>query len=249
MYSPRMWLGVMGAGFALFFGISSARADYTITQSPPAIPLTQTNWSPTTTTLAGVNPFVFQKFDASKYSSGGLTAVLTRIDLKLDYEFQNTLQVRFDNVATITVSAQGSMNLNLPSGNNALPTSPSFSNSATLSSKPSDVFSKFVTLPTQVYSGSQSASYTDQGTLAQFLGTGTVGMPVFASANSNFNSSSGNGFGSSVTYASAQITMVMTYVLVPEPSSIMLTGFGLLGLTAVAVKGRPGMRVKEQPAV
>jgi hypothetical protein len=110
-----------------------------------------------------------------------------------------------------------------------------FTNSQTLVATPADVFQKFVTLPTQSFSGTHSSpagGYTDPTTLARFNGSGTIQLPVFATAKSAFSTSSGNGFGSSYTAALATISVFYHYTLVPvpEPSSMALMGIGGMGL-------------------
>src|SRR4051812_46986285 len=52
----NMSLRLLGVGFALLAAAAPVRADF-LTVSTASIPLTQTNWTPTTSSLAGVNPF------------------------------------------------------------------------------------------------------------------------------------------------------------------------------------------------
>jgi len=239
-------LGILSVAFALALGAGSARADYTTAPANYTIPLTQTNWSDTTQSLQGLNGFPVVKFDPTVYSVPGFKAVLTEVDLVLTYTFENTLQMRFDNVSTIVVAASGTMNLTLPDGTTNLVTSPTFSNSGTQTSTISDVFSKYVTLPTYTKTGTVGANYVDQPTLSQFLynqtGSKVIQLPVSANAQSSFSSSSGNGMGSSVTLAGASISIVYHYIL-PEPSSFVLTGLGVMGLGAFAVqRSRVGLK-------
>jgi len=248
MRKPAIVLGILSAGLGLVAsGTRSARADFTTNPQTISIPLTQTNWSPTTSSLAGLNPFVLQQFDVSKYSTATQTAQLTKVSLTLDYQFENSLNLRFDNVSTITVTAQGTMTLYKPDGKTTAIVTPQFTNSQVMTSTPSDVFSKYVTLPQRMFPGSQSANYTDTATLKHFLGNGTVSLPVYAMATSSFTSTSANGFGGSVTLASAKINLVYSYILVPEPSAFALTGLGMMGL-AWATRRRPRVGVKNSSA-
>jgi hypothetical protein len=252
----RTWmLGMLVVGLVLVQGGATARADYTTAPQTFTIPLTKTNWTPTTSTLTSVDPLVVPKFDPTDPSlvhPSGQTPILTQVDLTVTYTFENTLTMRFDNPATITVSASGTMNLFQPDGTTNLVTPPTFTNSSTQTATVSDVFSKFVTLPTQTTTGTVPQSYKstgtpqDQATLNQFLYNGSNGkfinLPVTASAQSTFTTNSGNGFGSSVTLAGATITVVYHY-LVPEPSSLVLTGLGMMGLGTIVVKrSRVGLK-------
>ena len=244
----RTWMqGMLLVGLALAQGGATARADYTTAPQTFTIPLTKTNWTPTTSTLTGVDPLSVVKFDPTTLGlPPGQTAILTQVDLTVNYTFENTLTMRFDNPSTITVSASGTMNLYLPNGTTNLVTPPTFTNSSTQTATVSDTFSKYVTLPTQTTTGTASQSYVDQPTVSQFLYNGSNGklinLPVFAQAQSSFATNSGNGFGSSVTLAGASITVVYHYIL-PEPSSFVLTGLGVMGLGTIVVKrSRVGLK-------
>jgi len=174
--------------------------------------LTQTDWGPGKFPV-GVNPMEVERFNPANFGGGQLT----RVDLKLDYRFENTLSIQFFNITTITVNATGKIDLFMPDGTTKAVPSGTFLNTASMTSNPSTMLMKFV-VPQPPTTGSSSATYTDAATLAQFTGTTKIGFPAVASATSDFRSLSGNGFGSSLTFASAQITIVYHYV-VPEPSS------------------------------
>jgi hypothetical protein len=256
----RTWMqGMLVVGLVLVQGAATARADFTQTFT---IPLTKTNWDPTTfsSSTPPVDPLIVQKFDPNSpiqvpEPHPGQTPILTQVDLTVSYTFENQLTMQFVNPATITVSASGTMNLFQPDGKTNLVTPPTFTNSATQTATVSDVFSKTVTFPPSGYqttTGTSKQSYSstgsplDQATLNQFLYNGSNGkfinLPVTASAQSTFTTNSGNGFGSSVTLAGATITVVYHY-LVPEPSSLVLTGLGVMGLGTIVVKrSRVGLK-------
>lgn len=255
----KMSLRLLGVGFALLAAAAPVRADF-LTVSSASIPLTQTNWTPSTTSLAGVNPLQLDQLGTALAKAGvvigpGQSAQLQKVDLTLDYRFDNTLQIRFDNLSTIGVNASGSMQVFLgsgitpTSGQAPIVTPATFTNSASLSSSPSDIFSKYVTLPTKSFTGTQTASISDQTTLNKFLGNGKVSLPAFVSATSAFTTTSANGFGSSVTYASAGINVVYTYAIVPEPTSFVLCGIGVAALLGTIGSRSRRVRVKFDPSV
>jgi hypothetical protein len=77
-----------------------------------------------------------------------------------------------------------------------------------------------------------------------FIGTGTVNLPVTATAFSSFYSSSGNGGGAVFTEANAVVTIDYSYIAAqqitsptPEPATIILLGLGI-GITLAARKLR-----------
>jgi hypothetical protein len=202
-----------------------------------SINLTPTNWSPTTTSLIGANPFTINQFDASKYTTidpktgHTLYAVLDKITISLGYTFQNTIRMRFDNQASITVAANGTIHLYGIDSKTDMVTPGVFNPPAsTVKSIPGNKFPQFVTLPTQTVSGSSTQAYVDASNLKLFSGVGVVHLPSVANAASLFTVNSGNGFGSSVTAASATVSVFYTYHLViPEPASLALTGVGIVG--------------------
>jgi hypothetical protein len=73
---------------------------------------------------------------------------------------------------------------------------------------------------------------------SDFIGTGSVDLPVTATAFSSFFSSSGNGGGAVLTKANAVVTVQYSYleaqVIIPEPSSAILLALGI-GISYFAV--------------
>jgi hypothetical protein len=207
---------------ALAAGASQARADHTGWLSIPASTFgpTQTDWPAVNLALPQFNPNL---------------GILTEVDLRLDYKFDNTLTAQFVTMATINVNAMGAMGVVVPggSGSSHLLTA-SFTSSGSHDSTPSDIMSgnpvplghKVVTGTTPVLTFKEN----DSTTLAMFKGTGQVMLPAAATALSNFTTTSGNGFGSSLTLATATVEVMYTYIAVPEPSSVVLTGLGVTGL-------------------
>ena len=72
---------------------------------------------------------------------------------------------------------------------------------------------------------------------ADFIGNGSVNLPVTATAFSSFFSDSGNGGGTVLTKASATVTIQYGYSAIPEPSSVLLLGLGI-GLATLATRVR-----------
>jgi hypothetical protein len=239
-------LGLLCAGLTLVAGGGHARADFTVAPPTVTVPLTPTNWGPTTTSLAGIDPLAIQQFDASKYSTPGHVATLTGVDVTLDFEFDNRVILTFTTMSTITVAATGTMDLFLPDGTTRLVPSATFANTGSLTVNPATLLMKTFGLPnppdfTKFPGSTPTVSYTDAATISQFTGKSTINLKAFAQATSNFKTSSGNGFGSSVTLATATVHVLYHYTLmvVPEPSSVALTGIGALGLL---VLGRNALR-------
>lgn len=225
--------GFFLAGLLLAGLVPTARAGYVTTYTQTfSIPLTETDWGPTTETLVGKDPFAIQAFDGSKHQVFGHDGTLYAVGVKLDYTFENTITMQFTRASTLSVVAQGSMHLAGPNGKD-LVNSPTFVNSSTLTGA-----NQSITLPMKVVSSSSGLGYKDAATLASFTGTGTILLPIYASATSNFSSSTGTGGGSSVTLAMANLSL--TYFIAPEPSSFVLGGLGLasLGLYAWCRRSR-----------
>ena len=105
-----------------------------------------------------------------------------------------------------------------------------------------------VTNPNFIQPNMASPSYSrmleaNAGSLfSDFIGTGTVDLPVMATAFSSFDSSSGNGEGTVDTTANATVTLQYLFSpvsVVPEPSSAILLGLGIgIGILAARLRRR-----------
>jgi hypothetical protein len=236
----------------LFLGESSAIAAVTpiatTALQTDSIAPTVPNWSPTTPSLQGQNPLVFSQFNPA-------LGQLQSVNLTMTFTTSEVVNMNFTTASTITLrssSAQApnagpTITLNGPSGSGNLLTASapvftytktyggpgqtlpqSFSNDTTKFQPGSPFFLTPNGQPnnlTSSFTGSKSLTITDPGQLSLFTGTGTVGLPAFATAGSFFSTTSGNGSGSILTFAGLTVTLSYTYV-VPEPSSVALLGLG-----------------------
>jgi len=245
--------GLLCVGLILALHGTPARADYQIfkevqADTIPPIPLTLTDWGPNTPDLLGKDPFQVQLFDPNKHvDANGVKATLLAIGFHLDATFTNQVSMEFRTPSTTTVKATGEMHL-FGVGGRELTVGPGFATSQTVTvdSVPKNGTVNKSFAPTVYHDIQHNGFYRDSSpqVLAQYTGSGTVSLPVYASAHSDFRNSSGNAVGISNTAASASISVVYFYSYlplgqqnVPEPSSLALTGLGVVGLLA-ANRGR-----------
>lgn len=246
-------VGLWSVGLVVALSGAPARADFQVfkevqADSIPPIPLTLTDWGPNTPGLLGKDPFQVQLFDPNKHvDANGVKATLLAVGFHLDATFANQVSMQFQTASTTTVKATGEMHL-FGVGGRELTESPGFATSQTVSvnSVPANGIVTKTLAPTVYHDVRHNGFYQESSpqVLAQYTGSGTVSLPVYASAHSDFRNSSGNAVGISNTSAAASISVVYFYsfvppagLSVPEPSSLALTGLGVVGLLA-AGRGR-----------
>jgi len=219
--------------------------------SPPGV-LTATNWGPGTT---GINaPMIFNQFDPKLGELTSIDITLTT-NVRNDYEliFVKTPIITTIDVATSQTSNPSV--LDDPTKSELLTDGPTVTlfgpNGVTqlfgppATRQPVDfvqltestgTFSSLlpITNPNFIAPTITQESFTrtltagDSPSLfSEFIGTGTVDLPVTATAFSSFFSSSGNGGGAVQTKANAIVTLQYGFSSVPEPSSVFLLGLGI----------------------
>ena len=77
--------------------------------------------------------------------------------------------------------------------------------------------------------GTSAIGYFDTSTLNTFTGTGTITMPLLRDGVVELHEFRGKRCGRLDTTASAALSVTYYYHIVPEPSSFVLTGLGVVG--------------------
>jgi len=220
----------------------------------PAGILTATNWGAGTTGIT--NPLVFNQFDPGLGVLTSINITLTT-NIRNDYELifvttpitttidvatsQTTDPSVLSNPAERALLTDGpTVTLFGPNGTTELFGAPAtrqpvdfvqMTESSGKFSSMDPINSPYYIPPTvtqQMFSRTLTAA--DSSSLfSEFIGTGTVDLPVTAAAYSSFYSSSGNGGGAVMTTANASVSIQFGFAQVPEPSSIFLLGLGIGG--------------------
>jgi hypothetical protein len=223
----------------------------------PSGALTPTNWSAGT---AGINnPLVFSQFDPKLGTLVSVDITLTT-NIRNDYKliFVPTPIITTIDVATTQTTDPSVLNdpakralltdgptvtLFGPNGTSELFGPPGTrqpvdfvqltESSGTWSSLLPITDPHFIPPTVTQQSFSRSLTSTDAPSLfSDFIGTGSVGLPVTATAFSSFYSSSGNGGGAVLTKANATVSIEYQYLAssVPEPASVLLLGAGFAAI-------------------
>jgi hypothetical protein len=222
---------------------SDVRAD-AITQTA-TIPVAQTDWG--TPKILNINQFDTQ----------GGARILDQVNVSLHAHIENNFGMTFTTPSTITESvATGnpsspgpSITIFQPDGTTPIlsvqsPNDPNFlTRSVTYGFQPGQAFpqtfssslpstSPFYLAPA-VSDQSSTLNLTSPANLAAFSGTGSIKLPVVASAVESDFFSSGNGQDLLTTTANADVTVTYQYhlsspqtITAPEPGSVALWGLG-----------------------
>jgi hypothetical protein len=241
----------------LFLGDSNAWASVTPVQTA-SIAETIPNWGPSTPSLAGQDPLVFNKFDPA-------LGQLQSVSISMTYTTRESVSMNFTVPTTIVLKSSfaqspnvgPTITLNGPAGGSATPlmtaSAPVFTYTKTYGgSNGQSLPQSFSNNPAQYqpgspffltpdgqpnntnssFTGTKSVTITDPSQLALFTGNGTLGLPAFATAGETVTVNGGNGSGMILTYAGVTVSLSYNYV-VPEPSSMALLGLGGGGLLLV----------------
>lgn len=242
--------GLLSLAVTLVFGLNVGVADVTPIQSVSIPNDTQTNWSSTTPSLQGTNPCTFNQFDPH-------LGTLQSVNVTMSYTITQSVSISASTAATLHVTSgfQSSPNgaeqgttiaLTLPTGGTSttlveaqapvLTYTKTFGPDSTSQTYSTDLppSSPYYLKPdgqsSNVFTGTVTKTITDPTLLALFQGSGTIGLPMSATAGSSITNTNGN-YGSRIlTFAGATIQISYTYApntpVIPEPSSVVLMGMG-----------------------
>lgn len=240
----------------------AAGGEITTPLQSQSIPMTQTDWGPGTD--GGGKPLSFQQFNPSLGTLLGvdismsttirndfiLTFVPTPISTTLYVATTQTTDPSIlSNPALVQQLTDGpTVTLKGPDGVTSIFGYPGTmmpvdvvsmtEASGTWSSLYSVTNPNYISPDQATFSFSTTIGASEGSLLSEFLGTGTVSLPVTAIAHSSFYSDSGNGGGAVMTSAGATVTVQYLYSVrpaftTPEPSGLILlgtaAGAGLVG--------------------
>ena len=203
-------------------------------------------WSTYPGGFALANPLQLPQFNPNDSTmvaphAPDLTAVLTGVNITASYALNNELQYVYTTTgASESVRADGSMTMTLPSSTPlTFPVAPVFHDGYNPDGTPlyrpfnpaTDTLGVPVDVPVTSPSSFVSHTFASNGhdvVAGQYVGTGTIAVPIVASATSAFDVTNGNGYGRSITLAQVDLKVSYSYQLVPvpEPSAMALVLVG-----------------------
>lgn len=224
--------GCLALAIALGCAGAAARGDFLTPSQAVVIDWTPTDWGPGTispTTGKPLPTMTFNKFDATPGDGSRLTGVV----ITMNYQFLSNIALNVITASSNSITSWGSMLLTRPDGTSLVEVKPTILNTATFNVTANDILpdGTHEFYPGAIVHGSLSVMLTDPADLALFSGPGTITLPVGSSATSNFGASSGNADSDVRTISS--VSIIVTYLYVPEPSAFALTGLGAAGLLVV----------------
>ncbi len=254
------WLGLVCFASPAWGG-SSLTPVQTESTSPGGV-LIATNWSAGTTGIN--NPLLFNQFNPSLGTLTSISITMTST-IRNDYELiftqtptPTTLYVATTATTDPSVLANSvsralltdgpTVTLYGPNGTTQLFGAPGTRQPVDLVTltEPKGTYSSLLPVTNPNYIPPTVTEQSFQRTLTaadsaslfnEFIGTGTVGLPVTAAAFSSFYSNTGNGGGAVFTNASAIVSIQYGFEqaqqIVPEPSGVVLLGLGA-GLVLLA---------------
>jgi hypothetical protein len=193
--------------------------------------------------LTDINTLLhIDKFDSTKFSTSGMSAVLRSVGISLSDSFSTTLTVTNEAASASDGSVNTRVKAYLVDPGKYIDNA-SFSTRSTspylISTYSDDQFytlspHQSLTLPlTSVSSSPYNRTFTLGSVLDEFTGADQIALEFFTYTGTTLSNNGGNTSASQVTHASANLTVTYTYDLVPVPepgqvaaSVMLLGGFG-----------------------
>lgn len=226
--------------------VRATGGEFTTPLQTQSVPMSQTNWGPGTD--GGGKPLAFQQFDPTLGKLLGVEITLSttiRNDFKMTFvntPTPTTIYLATTRTTDPSILANPSLVQQLTDGPAVTLKGPDGHTpifAASASTMPVDVVSRtetsgtwssqfavtdpnFIPPSEATFSLNRTIDASAISLMSEFIGKGTVDLPVTAAAFSSFYSDSGNGSGAVTTNAGATVTV--RYFFIPEPSGLILLG-------------------------